>query len=126
MFVLTRKIDQTIVIGGNTTVVVLGIDRGSIKLGFQAPDDVGIHPGEQDPEDISHKPQERDGGMWVTTRKVKGSGVVIGSNILVKILGQERNRVKVGIEAPSDVRIERGELVGEGIEGRAHRSKERL
>ncbi len=42
MLVISRKIDQTIVIGGNITMTVLEVDRGNIRLGFDAPDDVHI------------------------------------------------------------------------------------
>jgi carbon storage regulator CsrA len=36
--------------------------------------------------------------------------VVIGSNITVTILAVEGGRVRVGIDAPDDIRILRGEL----------------
>ncbi len=48
--------------------------------------------------------------MLVLTRKVEQS-LIIGGNIVVKILGVERDRVKIGIEAPDDVKILREEIV---------------
>ncbi|PAF53307.1 carbon storage regulator [Helicobacter sp. 13S00482-2] len=37
MLILSRKPDESIVIGDNITIKVISIDRGSVKLGFQAP-----------------------------------------------------------------------------------------
>jgi carbon storage regulator len=42
MLVLTRKIDQGIVISGNIIVRVLGVERDRVKLGIQAPMDVAV------------------------------------------------------------------------------------
>ena len=86
-------------------MIVLGVDRGQIRLGFAAPDDVTILREELGSiEDRPHTPHEKAGGMLVLTRTVE-EGVLIGKNIIVKILGLERGRVKVGINAPGDVKI---------------------
>jgi carbon storage regulator len=42
MLILTRKIGETIRIGDNVTVRVLGLRGGQVSLGFTAPDDVRI------------------------------------------------------------------------------------
>ena len=42
MLILTRKIDQAIVIQGNITIMVLGVERDRVKLGIQAPADVAV------------------------------------------------------------------------------------
>ena len=42
MLVLTRKIDESILIGENITIKVLAVDNGSIKLGIDAPKDISI------------------------------------------------------------------------------------
>jgi carbon storage regulator len=47
--------------------------------------------------------------MLVLTRKV-GERLVIGNKIAVVVTRVAGNRVTLGIEAPSDVRIVRGEL----------------
>ncbi len=51
--------------------------------------------------------------MLVLSRKV-GERLVIGDNITVVINRIAGNRVTIGIEAPGDVRIVRGELSLEG------------
>ena len=42
MLILTRKIDQAIVIQGNIQVVVLGVERDRVKLGIAAPAEVTV------------------------------------------------------------------------------------
>jgi carbon storage regulator len=42
MLILTRKIDQSIVIQGNIQIVVLGVERDRVKLGIAAPADVTV------------------------------------------------------------------------------------
>lgn len=37
MLILSRKQDESIVIGDNIMIKVVSIDRGSVKLGFEAP-----------------------------------------------------------------------------------------
>ena len=43
MLVLTRKIDESIIIGEHTAVTILGIEGDSVKLGITAPRDIAIH-----------------------------------------------------------------------------------
>lgn len=49
--------------------------------------------------------------MLIITRKLN-QGVVIAGGIRVVVLAVERDRVKLGIAAPSDVTVLRDELVG--------------
>lgn len=42
MLVLSRKVGEQIVINGNITVTVVEIDRNKIRLGIDAPKEVGI------------------------------------------------------------------------------------
>ncbi len=37
MLILSRKIEESIVIGENIIVKVVSVDRGNVKLGFEAP-----------------------------------------------------------------------------------------
>ena len=48
--------------------------------------------------------------MLVLTRKID-QGIVISGNIYVRVLGVERDRVKIGISAPLEVTIRRQELL---------------
>jgi carbon storage regulator len=42
VLILTRKANQAVVINGNTTVRVLSIDGDRVKLGIDAPPEVGV------------------------------------------------------------------------------------
>jgi carbon storage regulator len=48
--------------------------------------------------------------MLVLTRK-KGETIQIGDSIVVKVISTGRGKTKLGIEAPTTVRVLRGELV---------------
>lgn len=48
--------------------------------------------------------------MLILTRKID-QGIVISGNIVVRVLGVERDRVKIGIDAPLDIPVLRQELL---------------
>ncbi len=43
MLILTRKLNESIIIGDNVVVTVVEIDKGHVRLGFQAPKEIGVH-----------------------------------------------------------------------------------
>lgn len=43
MLVISRKVDQSIRIGDNIEIKVVGIEKGKVKLGITAPPDVPIY-----------------------------------------------------------------------------------
>ncbi|SMP52503.1 carbon storage regulator CsrA [Anoxynatronum buryatiense] len=43
MLVLTRKPEESIILGGNIEIKVLGIEDGKVKIGIKAPRDVDIY-----------------------------------------------------------------------------------
>jgi carbon storage regulator len=50
--------------------------------------------------------------MLILSRKNEEE-IRLGENITIKILGIQHGQVKIGIEAPRDVRVVRGELYAE-------------
>jgi len=46
MLILTRKLDEEIIIGDDIRIRVVGIENGKIKLGIDAPEEMGIIRGE--------------------------------------------------------------------------------
>lgn len=43
MLVLSRKVNETIIIGDNIRVTVVRLDRNQVRLGFEAPNDIRIY-----------------------------------------------------------------------------------
>ena len=56
MLVLTRKVQESINIGDDITVTILGIKNGQVKLGVSAPRNVQVHR-----EEIYNKIQQENG-----------------------------------------------------------------
>jgi carbon storage regulator len=55
--------------------------------------------------------------MLILSRKAQ-QAIVIGSDIVVTVVAVNRNRVKIGIEAPNNVRVVRRELLPYDLETR--------
>lgn len=43
MLILTRKVNETLMIGDDVSVTVLGIKGGQVRIGINAPRDVAVH-----------------------------------------------------------------------------------
>jgi carbon storage regulator len=43
MLILTRKVNETLMVGDDVSVTVLAIKGGQIRIGINAPRDVGVH-----------------------------------------------------------------------------------
>jgi carbon storage regulator len=46
LLVLSRKVNQAIVIGDDIRIVIVSVDRDQVKLGVEAPRDVSVHRSE--------------------------------------------------------------------------------
>jgi len=108
VLVLTRKAAEEIEIDGEVKVMVLNISKSRIRILITAPDRVPIRRGEA----VKQAVGEPKGGSLVLSRKLNQE-VLIGTTIL-KVLELSGSRAKLGLQAPSDSRILRGELVGGG------------
>jgi carbon storage regulator len=42
MLILTRRVGETLVIGGNIEVTVVGVNRNQVRIGVKAPGDVSV------------------------------------------------------------------------------------
>lgn len=62
MLILTRRVGETLTIGENVTVTVLGIKGTQIRLGIKAPRDVAVHR-----EEIYERIQREKGDMPETS-----------------------------------------------------------
>jgi carbon storage regulator len=43
MLILTRRLGESVKVGDEVTVTVLGVKGGQVRLGFAAPKDVAVH-----------------------------------------------------------------------------------
>lgn len=43
MLILTRKPEETIIIGDDIKVTILGVSHNQIRIGIQAPKDIPVH-----------------------------------------------------------------------------------
>ncbi len=55
MLILTRKIGESLIIGNNITITVLGVKGTQVRIGINAPKDVSVHR-----EEIYKKLQEKE------------------------------------------------------------------
>lgn len=46
MLVLSRKINQAIMIGDNVRIVIVAVERDQVKVGIEAPRDIPVHRSE--------------------------------------------------------------------------------
>ena len=43
MLILTRKVNETLMVGDDVSVTVLGIKGGQIRIGINAPREIAVH-----------------------------------------------------------------------------------
>lgn len=46
MLIFTRRVGQTVVIGGDVTICVLGVKNNQVRVGIQARREIPVHRGE--------------------------------------------------------------------------------
>ncbi|MDQ1342840.1 MAG: carbon storage regulator, partial [Pseudomonadota bacterium] len=60
MLILTRRVGETVMIGNDVTVTVLGVKGNQVRVGVNAPRDVAVHR-EEIFERIKREEQDGDG-----------------------------------------------------------------
>ena len=60
MLILTRQIGETLMIGDQITVTVLGIKGNQVRLGVKAPKDISVHREEVYEKIQKEKSEEAD------------------------------------------------------------------
>jgi carbon storage regulator len=68
MLILTRRVGETVMIGNDVTVTVLGVKGNQVRIGVNAPRDVAVHR-----EEIFERiKREEQDGAGVTHAKANG------------------------------------------------------
>ena len=62
MLILTRRVGETLMIGDDVSVTVLGVKGNQVRIGINAPRDVAVHR-EEIYERIRHEKDEPEGGQ---------------------------------------------------------------
>jgi carbon storage regulator len=71
MLILTRRVGETIVIGDDVVVTVLGIKGNQVRIGINAPKDLSVHR-----EEIYQRIQQEKGGTAPEQQQLKQEEVV--------------------------------------------------
>ena len=67
MLILTRRVGETVMIGNEVTVTVLGVKGNQVRIGVNAPKDVSVHR-----EEIYERiKREEDGGEGSASKQLK-------------------------------------------------------
>ena len=69
MLILTRRVGETVMIGNEVTVTVLGVKGNQVRMGINAPRTVAVHR-EEIFERIKNEEQD---GEFVSTTETKGT-----------------------------------------------------
>ena len=68
MLILTRRVGETVMIGNEVTVTVLGVKGNQVRIGVNAPKDVAVHR-EEIYERIKRE-QDHDGNVVASSAKM--------------------------------------------------------
>lgn len=68
MLILTRRVGETVMIGNEVTVTVLGVKGNQVRIGVNAPKDVAVH--REEIYERIRREEDGDSGMRSADAKV--------------------------------------------------------
>ncbi len=91
MLILTRRVGETLMVGDDVTVTVLGVKGNQVRIGVNAPKDTPVHREEiyerikKEPDGDGHKKTGITSNPAATANTLKlagGKGTILRSNAL--------------------------------------------
>jgi len=73
MLILTRRVGETVMIGNDVTVTILGVKGNQVRVGVNAPRDVAVHR-EEIFERIKREEGGEGSGMTSRSAATRGNG----------------------------------------------------
>jgi len=109
MLILTRRVRESVLMGDDMMITVVGISRFSVRLQITAPERsaISLHSG-ADQDFIDHW-----GGIPVTVTVQLEQDVVVGP-VNVAVLQVTKEQVRLGFTAPKEVKLLRHEIMLRG------------
>jgi carbon storage regulator len=68
MLILTRRVGETVMIGNEVTVTVLGVKGNQVRIGVNAPKDVAVH--REEIYERIRREEDNDGGPHGSVAKI--------------------------------------------------------
>lgn len=113
MLVLSRKKNESIVIGDLITVTVVQIHGDKVRLGVYRPKVMPVFRRESPPSENIESYLNYEGGeasMIAISRKINDA-LCIANDIMVVIVDIRGDKVRLGIEFPKEVPVHRQEVL---------------
>jgi carbon storage regulator len=122
MLVLSRKKNESIIIGDVIEVVVVEIRGDKVRLSVRVPAEISVHrcevwdaiarenPANSQPIDKLVGPDLVPGRSILVLSRKRNECIVINGNITVVIVDIKVDKVRLGIESPKEVSCRRREV----------------
>ena len=112
VLVFSRKVGQSIAIGESVTVTIVNIRGQHVRIGVSAPNDMPVSRGEI-PHSAAGEFNSYSGSLQkgtIACSRKTGQRILLGNDVSLEVIGIAADSVRLGIDAPPDIRVIRTEL----------------